>query len=106
MGDRLFCCWDVFCGADVEWGVFSWEVRDGLRGEGFGWFCFLLGRLIMVVFLGFVFGGAGTVAGWGCMMGALRSLFGAIEDWNFEFLGEFSARAIAVALRGDRGLEL
>ena len=36
----------------------------------------------MVVFWGFAFGGAVTVAGWGCMMGA-----------------------IAVALRGDRGLE-
>ena len=86
--------------------MFCWEVRDGLWGEGFGCFYFLLGRLIMVVFWGFAFGGAGTVAGWGCIMGAiaivlrgdrglelgalgvehgtgeLRSFFGAIEDWN------------------------
>ena len=62
--------------------MFCWEVRDGLWGEGFGCFYFLLGRLIMVVFWGFAFGGAVTVAGRGCIL-----------------------CAIAVALRGDRGLE-
>ena len=107
MGGGLFCCWDVLYGADVEWGLFSWEVRDGLWGRGFGCFCFLLEGLIMVVLEGSAFWGAGTVAGRGCIMCAiaivlrgdrglehiyrslfafrfqiLRSFFGAIEDWN------------------------
>ena len=36
----------------------------------------------------------------------LRSLFGAIEDWNFRRRFVCSRVLIAVALRGDRGLEL
>ena len=35
----------------------------------------------------------------------LRSLFGAIEDWNVGALAASHPNAIAVALRGDRGLE-
>ena len=75
MGEISFC-------ADVEWLVFSWEVRDRLWDKGFGYFLFFVVRSIMDVFRGFAFGVAETVAGQGCIMGA-----------------------IAVALRGDRGLE-
>ena len=35
----------------------------------------------------------------------LRSLFGAIEDWNWLLLMPTNIELIAVALRGDRGLE-
>ena len=66
----------------MKWWVFCWEVRDPLWGKVFGCFLFFVVRLIMDVFWGFAFEGAETVAGRGCMMGA-----------------------IAVALRGDRGLE-
>ena len=54
----------------------------------------------------------GAIEDWNCLysrstvaLKALRSLFGAIEDWN---LPRFETRCrlrIAVALRGDRGLE-
>ena len=36
---------------------------------------------------------------------ALRSFFGAIEDWNSNLTPEVGAALIAIVLRGDRGLE-